>query len=252
MFVHDRRFEIINIIKQSGSVNSKDLVSRFKVSLETIRRDLDYLNSAGIVEKVYGGAVLKNRMSRIENLNERLEENIPLKKELCKKSYELINDGDVIILASGTTALELAKEISSGNKKLTVILNSPDLLEIIKTNDRVDIISLGGRYLDSERAFVGGITVEALATVCANKAFIFPTSINSDFEMCSSFYELVDIDKCIMTSSAKTFVLADSTKFNKSALYKIGQITPAMTVVSDNNLDSETVKRFKEKGLNIL
>ena len=104
MFLNERHNAIVKTIKKGGAVTTASLVKSFKVSIETIRRDLLQLEKEGVLKRVYGGAVDKSGMKAFHSLQKRNEENEDLKRELSKNAADFVNENDVIAIDTGSTA----------------------------------------------------------------------------------------------------------------------------------------------------
>ena len=121
--LHTRRECIKDMLNSAGFVNVQELVSRFQVSSETIRRDLEYLEKEGLVRRIHGGAVSVRPHASESAYHTRQQEHTGEKQVIARAAAELVSDGDTVLIAPGTTALEVASCLRS-RKGLTVISNS--------------------------------------------------------------------------------------------------------------------------------
>ena len=124
MLAQERHDQILWLINSEGTVKTSDLIKRFNVSLETIRRDLESLEKAGKLKRVYGGAIQKNPSRKFKNFNTREKEFSKEKIRIAEKALDIIEDGQAIALDSGTTNLILAKMLKGRFKHLTIVTNS--------------------------------------------------------------------------------------------------------------------------------
>ncbi|MFA7125801.1 MAG: DeoR/GlpR family DNA-binding transcription regulator, partial [Sphaerochaetaceae bacterium] len=120
MMVHERRSQIVEMLKHERTLKVNSLVSEFNVSIETIRRDLEYLEENGFLKRVYGGAVRQGAFSDEPSYDTREVKNLEAKKAIAIEAAKLIENGDTVFFDIGTTCLEVAKLLS--DKKDLIIL----------------------------------------------------------------------------------------------------------------------------------
>ncbi len=252
MFAIERQNEICRLIESQGAVTVLDLVKRFSVSLETIRRDLLFLEEKGQLSRVHGGAVKTEGMKPFSKLFQRMEENERGKDELSKAALEFINQGDIISIDSGSTAVSFAKALRSQFSKLTVITHSLDVFEILHGYKDFSVILLGGILLESEKAFYGELTLGMLNNLYANKAFIFPSAVSIKYGICDYQHELCQMQKGLLTRAEKVYILADSSKFEKHALVKLADMKSEYIYITDSGLAENLSRIYRENNLNVL
>ena len=172
MLANDRQEKILEIIERDGSIKTSQLVEIFDVSLETIRRDFEVLEKQGYLEKVYGGAILKNKEIKALNYSSREKKNVEEKKEVGRLAINLIEDGDTIALNASTTNLEIARLIKEKFSHLTVITNSLMIANELAEISGINLILAGGMYNKNEFAFLGEVTAKFFQNFSVDKAFI--------------------------------------------------------------------------------
>lgn len=252
MFATERQNEIYARLVQNGAVTTIGLAKEFNVSIETIRRDLLTLEKEARLTRVHGGAVTKSAMKPFLNLEVRNKEFELQKKVLAKVGVRYVEEDDIIIIDSGSTAIIFAEELKKMRSKLTVITHSLDVFNILREHKDFCAILCGGHYLQSENSFYGQITLQTLSNLHAKKAFVFPSAISLDSGICDYQSELIVIQKQILASADEIFVLADSSKFEKKALYKLTNTERTYKYVTDNELSVEIKELYKENGINII
>ena len=130
MALNQRRLKILNLIREDGHAKVQDLSKIFKVTDVTIRQDLEELEKMGYIEREHGGALLKDISSFAKTGQLLNQKNIEEKREIAKKAINFINEGDCIILDSGSTTTEIAKLLVSF-KNLTIITNALNIALIL-------------------------------------------------------------------------------------------------------------------------
>jgi len=147
LFAEERKNEIVKLISSEGKVLVPELINLFKVSPATIRNDLRDLEMSGLIKRTHGGAI-SVEMPKVgfEPIQQqKMVKNIEQKKSIAKAALDFIEDGDIIILDTGTTNLELAKLLPR-SIQLTVIINDIDIARALEKHQHVQVILIGGRF----------------------------------------------------------------------------------------------------------
>lgn len=249
LFAEERQQKVVMLLEKNGSVRVTELSEYFNVSEATIRRDLQEMEEKRLLRRTHGGAVkcdITNfEPSFLDKKNEQSEE----KAAIGKLAAAMIKDGDTIILDSGTTTLEISKNIIA--KNITVITNSVDIaIELMKRED-VQIIVTGGILRNSTRAMVGHICENAYENFRVDKAFIGANGISVKEGITTPNFTEAQAKKAMIDCANKIIITADSSKFEKvcfSLIYPVEKIT---TIVTSGYIDKETIDNFKSIGIDI-
>lgn len=245
MFADERKAKILEIISREGNVRINDLSAQFRVSAETIRRDLNELSLDKMVHKVHGGAIAVKHPIREENYETRVKQNYESKKRIGQYAASLISDGDIIALDYGATTEEIARSIYN-LKNITIITNFLKIANILVEKQRNGdftgkIIFIGG-VLDCETSrTTGEIAMSVLNRFTADKAFLCATSISPNGIMMWDEGE-GGFSACLCSHACETFVVADSTKFDKESFYKFLEFNQVDHIITDdeNEISEET------------
>lgn len=246
MLASERKLKIIELLEQKHSVTVSELTQLFPVSLETIRRDLESLENEGLLKRVYGGAVSVKKMKNYEQFSRRSSENIEEKLELAKNAASMINSGDIIMLDTGTTAISLAKYIAGRFASLTVITNSLSVFNILFGQPEYKLILTGGLYLSEEKAFYGHLAEDTLKQLHAGKCFLTPSAVSLNMGISDFVEELIPMQRQMLGSADKVFILADSTKIGTDAMMQIAPLNTSYTYITDSGL-SEDIKNVYQQ-----
>lgn len=252
MLSDERHNYICELVNENGAVTSAELVERFGVSAETIRRDLLMLEKRQLLQRVHGGAVKIGGMERFHVLSYRMKQNDDKKHELARFATKFIEDGDIIAVDAGSTAVAFAEALSRKNVKATVVTHSLDIFEILSGHKNFEVILCGGRFLNEERAFYGEIAIETMKRLHVKKAFLFVSAVSFKFGICDYHYELYQIQKQILEIADEVFVLADSTKLEKNALLKLDDMLARYTYITDSSIGENLKELYRENNLNII
>ena len=252
MFANERLDAITKIIRKDGAVTTASLVKSFNVSIETIRRDLLQLEREGVVKRVHGGAVNALRMKAFHSLEKRNEENEDLKRELSQNAADFIDEKDIIAVDTGSTAIFFAEELLKRFTKLTVITHSLDVFNTLCNQKDFSVILCGGYFKREENCFHGGFVTDTLSRLHADKGFVFPSAISLKNGICDYTDDLLTIQRTLLSVSNKGFILADSSKFEKSALLKLDDMKEEYTYVTDSKLPDSILKLYKENNISVI
>ena len=212
-------------------------MEEFGVSIETIRRDLLTMERSGLLKRVHGGAVRHGSMKSYLSLGERSKSNSHEKRELAKKATAFVNEGDIIGIDGGSTAVFFAEELAKRLTRLTVVTYSLDIFNILSGVLGFKVILLGGLFLPDESVFSGFMTLNALSEIHVQKGFIFPSAVSMENGIADFNENVCPLQSRLIMSSDEVYVLADSTKFEKTALIRISDMKPSFIYVTDGNID---------------
>ncbi|MBP3592005.1 MAG: DeoR/GlpR transcriptional regulator [Clostridia bacterium] len=252
MLAKERQKKIEKMLAEHGAVLVSELVSRFGVSIETVRRDLLTMEAEEKCVRVHGGAVVKGDMAPPRPFEERHRSMSEEKEALAAAASTFVHEGDVIGLDEGSTGIAFAKALAARFSRLTVVTHSLHVFEILRECKGFEVILLGGSYLDGANALVGDITVQTLRSLHLNAAFIFPSAISLDFGISGHNAALMQVQRAMLSSADAVFVLADSSKLEKKALYKLCEMNESYTFVTDAGLSGELQRLYTENGIKIV
>lgn len=254
MLAQERQHAILEILAQKGGIiKMKDIVAQFQVSNETARRDLEVLQDQKLVTRVYGGAILTDRREQAPFPFQRENEPAGQNNErvlIGKAAADLVHNGEVVILASGTTILEVARHLKH-LQDLTVLTNSLAVInELIDTN--FSIYVLGGKLDTNELIMSGNMGVRAIQGIFADKTFIGAGGITFQYGVSDYSNSDAVIRSEMVHRANQTILVAQSNKFGRNTFsldIPLGQIN---TIVSDSGLTKEYVDGIREMGIELI
>ena len=253
MLANERQNRIYKMIQKDGAVTTSKLMELFDISIETVRRDLLAMEKANLLKRVHGGAVAVSEIKKLPPLDVRKTENVKLKQEVVKNALQFIEEGDVIGLTGGSTAIMLVEELKRHFSKLTVVVFSVELFDALRDGNDFEIILCGGHYNRSQTPYFHGIFVhDILEKISIDKAFVFFASISLASGFCGPSSDYYLYTKKMIESSAETFVLADSAKFEKKIGIRYCDMSKDFTYITDSSLPEELQKLYKENGFKFI
>lgn len=252
MIADIRREEICNLLKSHSAVSTTMLAERFGVSIETIRKDLLFLEKEFRLVRVHGGAVANSTSKPYQNLSKRMNDMRTEKFEISSIASSYVKNGDVIAIDTGSTAIEFINVLKDRFDSLTIITHSMDVFQRACNHKNFNIILCGGYYLREENSFYGSIAKDMLDNIHVEKAFIFPYALSLKNGICDLNPQLSEIQKKLISISDSVIVLADSSKYEKSALLKVSDMNPRYIYISDSKLPKEIKEVYKDNEINII
>ncbi|GMQ59936.1 DeoR/GlpR family DNA-binding transcription regulator [Vallitalea sediminicola] len=250
MLPSERRNKIIELLRSKEVVTITEFMESFNISIETVRRDLNLLEKQGKIQKVYGGAKLKENSNYETAIENRMINRLADKQNIGRKCVELINDNDCIFIDSGSTTYQIAKYLDS-KKNLTIVTNSIHVVNELLSTD-YEIIIIGGRIRHSECSVVSYDYIFDFSQLNIQKSFICASGITiengiSDFNMHEALTR-----KRIIERSREIFVVSDSSKFGKDVTINVATLDQIDCIVTDDNIDQLMIKNLAEKDIRIV
>lgn len=252
MFANERRLKIMEMLEQKSSITVSELIKMFSVSIETVRRDLEYLENQQALKRVHGGAVSNQKMHSFANLENRMSENKALKQYLAKIAIQFIRNYDTIAIDSGSTAMELVPLLRDLFHHLTIITNSPEVFGSLSDTDGFELIQIGGQYLRAEKAFYGHMALDAINRLHFSKTFVFPSAISLRNGIGVFVHELFDIQRAYIRNTDEVFILADSSKFESTASIKLCDLSTSFKIITDHELPDHIYSLYKKNDIQII
>ena len=239
-----RRKQIVDILNDNGSVVIADLASKFDTSEMTIHRDLDYLESKGILTKRRGGAVANNFSETFQN---RSTKNLEQKQYIAKKVYDLIEEYDTIMIDGGTTSLEVARLLKNG-KNLTVFTTSILTLNILHDAPNISLYCLGSWYAREMVHFVGGDVEQQIENLNFSKCVFGTAGISEDLYVYDPYPQLGAAKRKMMESSSVSILAVDSGKFGKVAVQRFAHTDDFSYIVTDADIPEAYKEQLDKDG----
>lgn len=223
-----RREAILNVLHLDRVFYFDDILAKFnQVSASTLRRDLKVLEDAKKIEFLRGGAIrLLEDSVQVSDVDINIKKNLNMdkKKLIAERAAELVNDGDVIYIDSGTTCTAMLDYLIA--KKVIIVTSNINLIEQYRSvPDTIEIISVGGSVNRELGSLCGPIAEGSLKDLHFDKAFLGATSINIAAGVSTPNLFEATKKQIVHNNSHESYVLIDSTKFNKFSMCKIFELS---------------------------
>lgn len=247
----ERRTKILELLEKHGQVAVPDLSRRFKTSEVTIRNDLKELHDRGLIRRAHGGAVKASTVSMDPSLTIKAELHADEKRRIGAAAAEMINDGDSIILDSGTTTQQIARQIKH-KKDLKVITNGLNIATELFGAKDIQLIFLGGVIRQNSLSAVGHFAEDILAQLSADKVFLAVDACDLDFGLSTPNLEESQVNQAMAQIAREKILVADSSKFGKRSLSRIIPLSEVDVIVTDRGLSSEIQNELKARELKLV
>lgn len=239
-----RRDEISKKVLSDIEVKVKDLASLFDVSMETIRKDLNYLDSIGLLTKTHGGAKIINDYYWLP-VDVKLQENVDIKRCIARVALDYIEDNSVIFLDAGSTTIQLAKllKIKQG---LTVVTNSIVVADIVLEAGH-EVICLGGVMQKRGKCMVGVYATTMLDNMHINTMITGTDGFKGMSGPTTFSLEEVDIRKHAIKHADKKILITDASKFSKTSTYQFAKFDEYDYFITNESdeIQLDTIKSVK-------
>jgi len=245
----DRQKQILSLLTRQGRLSVADIVEQFSISKATARRDLESLASQGKAQRVHGGAIPVEQAPPELPILEREGEQTDEKNRIGRATAEMIADKETVFLGSGTTVLEVARNLRD-RKNLTVITNSLPVLNMLAGAKEVTVISLGGILRDSELSFIGHITEQAMAELRTDKVIIGARAVSLEHGLTNDYLPETLTDRAILKVGREVILVADHSKINRVSTTFLAPLTDVHKLVTDNQTPRAFISALKAQGIN--
>ncbi|WP_170348437.1 DeoR/GlpR family DNA-binding transcription regulator [Ruegeria atlantica] len=239
-----RQSDILNIAKQDGRVMVEDLALRFDVTVQTIRRDLSELADMGKLDRVHGGAVLRSGVSNI-GYEDRRALHADAKTSIAQLCAQDIPDGASVFLNIGTSTEAVARQLLN-HKDLMVVTNNMNVANILVDNPNCQIVVAGGVLRRSDGGLVGNLTIATIEQFKFDYAIIGCSALDAEGDLMDFDFQEVRVSQTIIAQARRTCVVADHSKFQRSAPARIASLSDVDVFYTDKALPNSLTKKCSE------
>jgi len=226
-----RQAEILDIAKAEGRVQVEDLATRFSVTPQTIRKDLNDLCEAKALSRIHGGALFP---SGTENVRYEARRSIAAteKQAIGRAAADLIPDKASLFINIGTTT-EAVGEALLNHHELMVITNNINVANRLRVYPSIEVVIAGGVVRGSDGGIVGEAAVDFIKQFKVDYAVIGASAIDEDGALLDFDFREVKVAQAIIANARHVILVADSTKFERTAPVRIGHLSQVHTFITD-------------------
>lgn len=250
----ERRSLIAQMVMEKGTVFLTDLVTRFQVTETTIRRDLTILEDAGRLKRIHGGAVQFLGNIRSDSFLEKTQLHIAAKQRIGKAAAELIKPNDILLFDSGTTTLQIVKQMPlefRQGSSTTLVTNSVPISQEVLAWPSPNLIVLGGIYLPDFQATAGPQTLQQLHELTADCVFLGTDGLTLSGGVTTANILMAEVDRLMVERSRKAILVTDSSKFGRIGFVPAAALNRFQMIITDIDAPAEVVDRIRDLGVEV-
>jgi len=246
MLAAERQMKIMDTIRTGGSAEVDELASVLQVSTMTIRRDLERLQEAGMIERCHGGAVLRAETAAADR---KIINHFP-KEKIARCAVELIKDGTTVFLGSGTTAFEIALLIAD-RKGITAVTNDLEIARYL-ADGKPELIVCGGNVDKSLKSVCGYHATQMMSDFHFDIGFFGSAAVGSDLKIYSLSVEAAFLKRQIVGQCTASYLVVDESKFGKTGPAKVNTLADYSGIITTKRFSAADKERLEQQGVHII
>jgi DeoR/GlpR family transcriptional regulator of sugar metabolism len=228
-----RQARLLGQLRSQVFVDVQALTDELGVSVSTIRRDLAELERQGLLRRTHGGAVVVNQVTRDSEAEVREITNVEEKLRIGAAAAAFVADGDTVMIDSGTTSLQVARRLV-GNPTLTFVTNGTDVLAALIAGGATKVHSIGGEFVAINHSLSGSMAADQVRRFNVDKAILSVTSVDLKRGLiCTLSPQIGCVQQAMIEVAQTVIVVADHSKFDRTALSVIAPLDDVDYVVTD-------------------
>lgn len=251
MFAEERRRRIVDMVHARSKIVIPELCDHFGVSASTIRNDLRDLQEEGKITRTHGGAIINSKSGYEPLPLDKGTHHVERKRAIGRRAAELIENGDIIAIGTGTTTLEFVRCLDP-SLELTVVVNDIRIAAHLEQAAGYRVILLGGTLRNNFHYTQMPPDNDYLAGMNIDKAFITCNGIDVRRGVTTPDPALAHDIRSVIAASSELYVLCDSSKFGAVTFSRIAELSAVTRVITDSGIAEDDMAAFREAGTEIL
>ncbi|MTI87806.1 MAG: DeoR/GlpR transcriptional regulator [Balneolaceae bacterium] len=247
----ERRDKIIQKIQNEGAVKVDQLSEEFNVSTVTIRNDLDFFENKGLIDRTYGGALIRNNVYNDPSIEEKKKINVEEKKRIAEYAAGLVNDGESIILDSGSTTREIALRLKD-KMDLTVMTNALNIGLELAGASGLDTMLTGGVLRDKSYSLVGPEAERTMKNYYFDTLFLGVDGMDVEHGLTTSNPLEAQLNRIMVERANKVIAVTDSSKFGRYSFSCICELDAIDSIVTDTKISPEFEKQLYKRDVKLV
>ncbi|MGL6199550.1 MAG: DeoR/GlpR family DNA-binding transcription regulator [Lachnospiraceae bacterium] len=245
--MNERHNQLLAYVTQHGKTSVDTLADHLQTSKVTIRKDLSELSKRGILKRERGYALPNDP----GDIYYRMAFHFEQKQKIARTAAAYVQDGETLIIESGSTCALFAEELAKTKKNITIITNSMYLADYIKGYTDVQLIILGGTLQQGSQSLVGPLTKSAVGAFHVDKIFTGTDGYSHNFGFTGDDLLRSDTLAAMTAASEHIYVLADSGKFTRPGQVSFLKLQDVHEVITDQEIPAAEIDFLKKQGIKI-
>ena len=243
----NRHTKILEVLSKHNRAEVSTLAELLEVSQVTVRKDLDMLEYRGLVRREHGFACLNT----IDDIGKRMAFNYDIKRRIAKAAAATVEEGETVMIESGSCCALLAEELANSKKDVTIITNSVFIANFIRHATRTKIILLGGYYQSESQVLVGPITRKCGEIFFSDKFFIGTDGYMPGFGFTGKDHMRSQTVMDLAENARDIFILTDSEKFQRQGVLGLVRLDKIAGVFTDERIPSGIEAQLLEQKIRL-
>lgn len=251
----ERRSLIAQMVLEKGKVYLTDLVEQFQITETSIRRDLIILESKGQLKRIHGGAISVSGNSRTDSFTEKMRLHNNAKQRIGKAAAALIKPHNVVLFDSGTTTLQIVKQIPAElrlSTSITMVTNSVPISQEVLTWPSPNLIILGGIYLPDYQATAGPQTLQQLQDLTSDLVFLGADGLTIEGGVTTADILMAEVDRLMTERSRKVILVTDSSKISRIGFVPVKPLNTFQMIITDTEAPVDIIEAIRNQGVEVL
>lgn len=249
MLATERQQQILDMLEASGTVRTVELAEEFRVTGETIRRDLQALADAKQLDRVHGGASRLNGSPALRSFSERQGLRVAEKKAIAEAALPLLQPGRMYAFDSSTTAFELVRLLP--DLPFRALTNAYAVLEWLVRMENLELIAMGGRYDPKTQTFIDSDPFRTLAKYNIHTAIVSCLGLDLDRGASEGFEAQAFFKEALLRVAGEVILLVDSSKLDHRSEYFFGQLGRFHHIITDHAASPAFLRELRLRGCRV-
>lgn len=245
--MNNRQTQIVEYISKNKKMGVVELSELLGVSQVTIRKDLVELEKNGLVVREHGYATIQDS----DDINQRLVIRFEIKQKIAQKAVDLIEDGETIMIESGSCCALLALALAQSKKDITIITNSAFIANYVRKANNIHVILLGGTYQNESQVMVGPMVRSCVEMYYVDKLFIGTDGYSKVTGFTGNDTMRAEAVRDMAKQANKVFVVTESRKFSKIGLVKLLPDSLVYGVISDDQMEEDMKEYLNQQNIKV-
>jgi DeoR family transcriptional regulator of aga operon len=247
-----RHARILEVLEAEGKVSVMHLSDTLRVSVVTIRNDLELLERQQVLRRIRGGA-LAVRAARFERpIHLASQAFTEEKQRIAKAASTLVRDGETIMIDAGSTALAFARALSKSLNDVAVVTNALDVAIALADHPGIRVVVTGGTLRGVQRSLTAPFSTLIIEQLNADTAYVSCTGIDLNKGFTTGSWEEAEVEKAMIAAASRCVFLADHSKIGHVGSARVADLKKADLLVTDSDAPPETLRLFEAEGLRVL
>jgi DeoR family transcriptional regulator of aga operon len=245
-----RRDSIARMVRESGFMRHSELSSRLGVSTVTIRQDIDALSARGLVQRTYGGAIFNPESGLDSSFDARSSVRADEKRRIGAAAARSILAGQTVILDSGSTTIEIARQLPEDHD-ITVVTCALNVALEASTRRGVTVIVCGGRLNARTLSTADQQTQRQLSEIFADRLFLATYGVHFEKGLAERSFEIAETKRALIASAREATLVCDSSKFGNAGPVQISPLSVVKRIVTDNKIAADDLAWLRTNDINV-